>query len=74
MLTFGIILLFFGCVLWIWTKLSTRYETKALGPMNVRVRNIELFLMRERKRKHLTDSRILMLLGTIIVIITTLFN
>ncbi len=74
MFTLGIILLISGCVLWMWTKLSTRYETKALGPMNVRVRNIELFLMQERKRKHWVDSRILMILGAIIVLVTALFN
>lgn len=42
--------------------------------MNVRVRNIELFLMQERKRKHWVDSRILMILGAIIVLVTALFN
>ena len=74
MFTFGIILLITGCVLWMWVKLSTRHETKTLGPMNVRVRNIELFLLKQRKSNGWIDSRILMLLGGVIVIITGLLN
>ena len=50
MFTFGIILLIAGCVLWMWVKLSTRHETKTLGPMNVRVRNIELFLLEAKEK------------------------
>ncbi len=74
MFTFGIILMTIGCVLWMWAKLSTRSETKALGPMNVRLRNVELELMHERKRKSWFDSRVFMILGIVIVLITGLFN
>lgn len=74
MFTLGILLLAIGCVLRIWVKLSSRQEIRALNPMNVRVRNIELFLLKERKRNGWKDSSILIILGSIIVLITALFN
>lgn len=74
MFALGSLLFIMGCVVWIWTKLSTRYETKALGPMNIRLRNIELHFLRLRKRNGWVDSRIMMILGGVIAIITALFN
>lgn len=63
-----------GCVLWMWTKLTTRQEIKALGPMNVRLRDIEITLLKDRKKRGWTDSRILMTVGLIITLISALFN
>lgn len=70
----GIILLTLGAILKIWTKLSYRYETRALTPQNVIKRNIEITLIQRSKKWSRIDGNILLTLGAVICLFAFLLN
>jgi|GEM_PF-1518356 hypothetical protein len=74
MFTLGIILLTIGGILKIWIKLSTREETRALSPQTISQRTSAIQLMKQRKRYGFIDSNILIAIGSILVLITAIFN
>lgn len=74
MFTLGIILLTIGFVLRIWMRLSVRQETRAMSPRPVNERSSAIDVMWKDRRWGVFDSKLFIIAGTILVLITAVFN
>jgi len=74
MFTLGIVLLTIGCILKIWMTLTTREETRSLSPQTVSLRAHAIHTMKKRTRYSFIDSKILIAIGTAIILKTAIFN
>lgn len=74
MFTLGIILLILGCVMKIWFRLNHREETRSLAPQNILLRNSAIQMIQEKKRKGMFDANVFLIIGTVLVLITAVFN
>jgi hypothetical protein len=74
MFALGITLFVMGMVLLIYLRLSTHSQVRAMSPQTVLQRSCAISVMRERKRIGYVDSSILLTLGSLIILVTGVFN
>lgn len=74
MFTAGIIMFILGCVMWIWLRLTSHNDTRALAPQPVGHRQVALRMMRNKKKITSYESSILMTVGFILILIYGVFN
>lgn len=74
MFTLGIIFLVVGFILRIWMKLSVRHETRAMSPRSVSERSSAIDVMWRDRRFWVVDSRLLIGIGALLVLLTAVFN
>ena len=74
MFTLGIILLVLGSILKVWFRLNHRIARQSLTPRPVLLRMSALEDIDLRKKRGVFDANILLLIGTILVLVTAVFN
>lgn len=74
MFTLGIVMLVIGCILRIHTRISSRNFVRAMAPRNIILHNSTMQDLKQTTHRRLTDANILLLIGTILILVTAVFN
>ena len=70
----GLIIIFVGCMLRIYLKLTARYESDSLSPRRMSERQSALRLIHNKRKLCIADANILITAGALLALITGTFN
>ena len=70
----GVIIFLIGCIMWIWLRLSSHFETKALAPQRIGERVFAIRLMKQKRRLNVFETYTMLVIGSILILINDIFN
>lgn len=70
----GLIIILVGCMLRIYLKLTARFESDSLSPRPLSERQSALRFIHNKRKLGIADANILIAAGTLLALITGIFN